>query len=1152
MPGGIAIEDSGDYIQITMNLAFRFCAIVAAMAVVAFAQSFTGSIIGTVQDSSGAVVPGIKVEVVNTGTNTRTEAVTDAGGNFTAPLLPPGQYRVDVTASGFKKFSREGIILQVQQQARVDVVLAVGALTESVVVTADASMLEAASSTIGKVVDNRRIMDLPLNSRNVYSLIYLTPGVTGSIGNNYNSMSYSINGARAGYADTLIDGVTASHPTVQGGSGITVFPSVDAIAEFKVQGANYPAEFGRSAGSVLNVVFKSGGNAFHGSAYEFLRNSKLDANDFFSNSRGVPLTSLKRSQFGGMLSGPIVRDRTFFMGSFEGLRQRNFANTNTTVPTERQRQGDFSQTFAANGQLIRIFDPFSTRREGSAFVRDAFPNNVIPASRIDPVAANVVKYYPQPNNPGQPVTGAQNFYGAGSRTLDTDNYDFRLDHNITGSQKFFARYSHRLVEDAPPVFFPGDLAIAEGRIIQQNRVRGVVADYTNTLSPTMILNLRAGFARTLYVYDNQGLGFLPSSLGLPKSIDNAVDTRMFPAFSASGFRGLGGGDHRWNAFNTYSAVANVTRIQGAHTWKWGYDGRLIRVNNWEALAAGMFEFSAAMTQGPDPNRASSTAGNGMASLLLGTGTVPQTTNNRLVQNWKNLSTQSFYHAFYLQDDWRITNKLTLNLGIRYDLDSPRTERHDRMNYFDPLAVSPLAGKVAGFPDLRGGLVFVDANNRHQFPWDCNNFAPRFGLAYQVNQKTVVRLGYAHVFAPSSQAAHGNPGNMGFRIDNQWVTTLDGITPFNVLNNPYPQGFSSPAGAAGGLLTQAGGNIDAMLQNTITPWNIQWNVNVQRELPWNMLLEAAYVGNRGLQLPRNGNSGLNLNQLRPEYMALGSRLNELVDNPFFGIVNNGVLVSQRVSRAQLLRPFPQFTDILPLYSTGASSLYNSLQVTLSKRFSNGVQFETAYTWAKNLDIPLVHQNSYDIRADRSLSDIDIAQRLVMSYVIELPFGRGRRFGSNAHPALTWVLGGWQFNGITTFQTGLPIQITANNTAGLFNSKTRPNNNGNSAKREGPVHERLNRYFDTSVFSQPAPFTFGNLSDRLPDVRTDGIRNFDLSLFKEFRPFEWLRTQFRAEWLNAFNTPRFGGPATSVTSTTFGVIAAQANDPRQLQFGLKLLW
>jgi len=360
----------------------------------AAAQSFTGSILGTVRDSTDAIVPSAAVAVINTANNARSETKTDASGNYIVPQLPPGQYRLEVEATGFKKFVREGIVLQVQQQARVDVALAVGAVSEAVTVRGDATVLETATSSIGKVVDNRRIMELPLNSRNVYSLIYLTPGVTGSIGNNYNSLSYSVNGARASLMDTLIDGVSASHPTVQGYTGISVFPSVDAIAEFKVQAQNYSAEFGRSAGSVLNVIFKSGANQLHGSAYEFLRNSVLDANDFFGNRQGASLLSFKRSQFGGMVSGPIKKDRTFFMGSFEGLRQISFASTTTTVPSALERAGDFSKTFAANGQMIQIYDPFSTRANasGTGYIRDLFAGNLIPAARRDPVAMNAMKY----------------------------------------------------------------------------------------------------------------------------------------------------------------------------------------------------------------------------------------------------------------------------------------------------------------------------------------------------------------------------------------------------------------------------------------------------------------------------------------------------------------------------------------------------------------------------------------------------------------------------------------------------------------------------------------------------------------------------------------------------------------------------------------
>lgn len=1118
------------------------------------AQTFTGSILGSVHDSSGAIAPDAAVLIINTGTNATITVRSDASGNYAAPILPPGQYSVQVEVPGFKKFIRDGITLQVQQQARVDITLEVGAVTESVVVSADAELVEATTSSVGKVVDNRRIMELPLNTRNVYSLIYLTPGVTGNIGTVYNSLSYSVNGARQTMMDTLIDGVSASAPTVSGYSGISVFPSVDAIAEFKVQAGNYSAEFGRSAGSVLNVVYKSGTNDLHGSAYEFLRNSVLDANNFFDNKRGVELLSFKRSQFGGMVSGPIIKNKTFYMGSYEGLRQRSFSSTLLSVPTALERQGDFSQTLTASGGQVGIYNPFSTRSQsgGTAYVRDRFANNVIPQSMFDPVAVNAINYYPEPNTPGLVNTNKNNFYKSGSPQLNTDNYDARVDHNITDTQRFFARYSYRLVRDVPPAFFPGDKVAAQGVSNTENRAHNAVAEYMNTLSPTSVLTVRAGFARAFYALDNQSLGFLPSSLGLPAYLDSGVDALTFPRFGVNGYATLGGGDHRGNAFMTYTTSASMVSNHGSHVFKYGFEGRMFRVNNLEASRnSGYFSFSPSFTQGPNPNQASAAAGNGLASFLLGTG---DTGDFMTTGGWQNSAAQSYYLAGYFQDDWRVSQKLTLNVGIRYDYETPRTERYNRMNYWDPNVQSPLASVVPGYEDLKGGLVFVGINGvpRTQYVRDRNNFGPRLGLAYQLAPRTVIRAGYAHLYASSRQVAQSSVGRDGFRVDHPWLSSLDGITPYNRLRDPYPGGLAPIPGAADGLLTQVGATLLAPLQESPTPWTQQWNLTLQHEFPWQTMLEVAYVGTRGLQLDKCNFNGCNLNQLDPKYMSLGSSLNQLVDNPFYGYVNSGVLATPKVSRAQLLRPYPQFTNFNPLYPLGASSIYHSLQVSAKKRFSHGVLFEGFYTWAKSIDDGLRHQNSYDIRADRGLTNLDVAHQFVMSYIYELPFGRGKKFGTDAGKFTDALLGGWQLNGITTFGSGTPLSLSASNTAGIFNIFTRPNNNGQSAKLSGPVDQRLDRYFDTSVFSQPAAFTFGNLGSALSDVRTDGQRNFDLSIFKQFQPKEFLRIQVRGEMLNAFNTPRFGSPNLSVTSTSFGVVASQANSPRQVQFGLKLLW
>ena len=1122
----------------------------ALLAAVSFAnaQSFTGRIVGTVTDPSGAVVAAA-VKVTDIATSRVLTASANADGNYSLNEVPRGEYIIEVSAAGFKQFVRRGVVLSIGQQARIDVRLDVGSLAETVEVREAASLLETVDSVLGKVVDNKRITELPLNSRNVFSLLFLTPGVTGSVSSTY-STGYGINGARNSMLDIMVDGVSTAHPTVNGFSGNSTFPPVEAIAEFKVLGSNYSAEFGRSNGGVVNVVYKSGSNALHGSIFEFLRNSKLDANDFFNNRQGRALGSFKRNQFGAMVNGPIVKNKTFFLGSYEGLRERSFANTTTSVPTTLERAGDFSQTRASNGTVIRVFDPFSTRAQGTSFVRDPYPNNIVPASSFDLVARNAMKYFPQPNSVTNAVTNLNNFFNAGSRSFDQDQIDGRVDHNFTDRQRLFGRFSWRQNIDKPAMFFPSDLTIGEGRVEQGVRQPSGSIDYSNTLSPTTVWTVRAGLSRSVFDFQNQGLGFKPSSLGLPAAIDSVVDRQMFPRFGASGYVSLGGNDHRYSSFNTYTLLSNLSTIKGNHTIKAGWEGRLLRVNVWEARSAGTFNFSAGFTQGPNPNTASATAGSSIASMLLGLGT----TGNVLIRNWKNVASQSFYHGFYFQDDWRVSKKLTFNIGLRYEVDLPRTERYDRFNWFDPNAQSPLSGKVAGFPDIRGGVKFVGVggNPRTQYNKDLNNLGPRFGFAYQADKKTVIRAAYGHFFGPSRQAAAGTVGPFGFRVEYPWVTTIDGITPFNRLSNPYPEGFRAVPGSSDGLLTQAGANLQAFLQDSPSPWNMMWNFTIQRELPGDVLLESAYVGNRGLYLSRSGEGGMEINQLDPKYLSLGAALNQQVPNPFYGVVNNGVHLSPTIARGQLLRPYPQFTNVQPLYDAGANSNYHAWQNTFKRRFSRGFLFEGSYTWAKMIDDGDSHQNTYDIAASRSLSSQDIAHRFVASVLYDIPIGRGRALDTGTSKLANLLIGGWQVNGIITAQSGVPLQLGGNNTSGLFAARTQPNSNGRSGAKSGRVQDRLETYFDPTAYSQAPAFTFGNLARYLPDVRTDSIRNWDLSIFKQFQLTEKIRSQFRAEFFNAMNHPIFGSPNTTVTSGAFGAITSQANSPRQIQFGLKFLW
>lgn len=1129
-------------------------------------QTITASLDGTVQDASGAVVPGAKVRITQTATNAVVNVETGADGRYVAPALPAGPYAVQIEAAGFKTLHRTGIVLQVNQAARLDFVLELGAVTETVEVTGQAPLLDAANAAVGQVIENRSIVELPLNQRNPYSLILLAPGVSGSTGMTYNEVGFSVNGGRPGTNEILLDGIPSSPTAVQPVQVISVFPSVDAVQEFKVQTNNYSAEFGRSGGGIINLIYKSGTNQLHGSAFEFLRNSRLDANNFFANRRGIPLGSFKRNQFGASGGGPVYipgkydgRNRTFFFVAYEGLRERSASNLLTSVPTALQRAGDFSQTLNAQGQLIRIYDPETTRGTGAGFVREPFPANAIPASRFDPVARNVARYYPLPNGVGDPNTGRNNFAAAGTNPTTLNQLDTRGDQIINERHRLFLRVSWRNLNIGLPDYFPAEQLLAQGGMYQPQKSLGSAFDYTWTISPTFLTDFRAGFGRILLNFRPRSDGFDPTQLGLPAYIASNADRLMFPGFAPQGYFGLGNGgsDYRHNAFETYSVHLANTKVMPSHTLKFGFEMRLLRVNNFETgSASGNFTFDRSLTQGPDPNRATATAGDSFASLLLGLGS-----GGMMTKTFKDVATVSNYYGWYLADDWKATSRLTLNIGLRYELDLPRTERYNRMNYFDPLAPSPLAGPT-GLAGLRGGLAFVGVDGRgpRQSPIDTNNWAPRIGFAYQATRKLVLRSAFGIFYAPSQMAAGGTVGNFGWRSDTEYFGTLDGVTPNNYLRNPFPNGLVPVPGSSLGLSSQIGSLVEAPLRDTVVPYSMSWNYDVQYELPKGILVEGSYVGQRGVKL-NESHRDYNLNQLRPEQLALGSKLQERVPNPFFGQVTTGPLASATIPASFLMRAHPQFTVIYPLYKTGASSIYHALQIKAEKRFAAGLNLLLAYTAGKLIDDysrtavvgrTAAPQNIYDRKGERSVSLGDVPQRLVMSYVYELPFGRGRRLGAAWAPLLDAFAGGWQLNGITTFQSGQPLTLATQDTSNSGTNLLRPNSTGRSAKLEGPVVDRLNRYFDTSAFVQPAAFTFGNAGRALPDVRGPGVRNWDLSIFKNFRLMEGKKLQFRSELFNAFNTPQFDFPNSNLNNPLFGTISAQANTPRQIQFGLKLLF
>ncbi len=1129
-------------------------------------QTITASLEGSVYDATGAVIPGARIQVVHAETNVGTALQTDSNGHFLAPALRPGAYSVVVEADGFKRSQRSGIVLQVEQMARIEFRMEVGSATEVVTITGDAPLLETSSASVGQVVGNRSIVNLPLNQRNPYALVFLTPGAVGKVGSNYNDVNISFNGGRPGTNEILVDGIASSPPLNNPIQGFTVFPSVDAVQEFKVQTNTYSAEFGRSGGGIVNLIYKSGTNEFHGSVFEFLRNSKFDSNNFFANSRGIPLGSFKRNQFGVSVGGPVLlpklysgRNRTFFFFAYESLRQRTADTLVASVPTLEQRSGDFSALRNAAGAPILVYDPVTTTPAGSGFTRQPFPGNRIPIARIDPVGRNVLPFFPLPNSAGSLNTNANNYAASGSGRSESNQFDLKFDQILNERNRFFFRISHKQATNYDPQHLPPDIALVERGSIQPNAFNNAGFDYTAALRPTFLMNFRYGFGRAFTTIRPFGYPFDPTKLGFPTYIRENAEELYFPGFSLANYLplGHGGGEFRNDAFETHSLSSTSTKVLSRHLLRFGGEVRLHRVNNRQAKI-GDFRFDRGFTQGPDPNRATNTAGDAVASLLLGLG------SGSFSRNLRDVATLSPYYGFFVADDWKVTRKLTFNLGIRYELDFPRVERYNRINVFNTLVRSPLADR-AGLPNLRGGLEFagVDGRSRRQFPIDMNNWAPRFGFAYHAAKNTVVRGGYGIFYVPSLRAAGGNVGTVGYRSDTPWVGSLDGVTPNHYLRNPFPEGILPTPGNSQGLLTGVGTSLIVTESNDfVVPYSPNWSFTIQQELPGSLLVEAGYVGSRGLHLTEaDSGSDYNLNQLRPEQIALGTQLQQRVPNPFFGVITSGPLASVTTPRSFLLTAHPQFTVINNLFKSGAASTYHSFQLKVEKRFSSGLNFLLAYTGAKLIDnYSRTHsvgrtasqQNIYDRRSERAVSPNDVARNLVLSYVYTVPFGRGKKFGTGWNVLQDALIGGWQINGILSIQSGQPLNLTTQNTSGSGSAALRPNNSGKSAKLSGPVSGRLDRYFDTSTFSQPLPFTFGNTGRTLPDVRGPGTKSWDFSLFKSFRIAERVSLQFRAEAFNLLNTPAFGLPNLSLSAPQFGIVSSQANDPRQIQFGVKLLY
>lgn len=1151
-----------------------------ALSCSAIAQTTTGTVTGRVTDAADASMSGTEVTLRNTRTGVEQKTQTREDGFYVFPLVPPGAYRVQIAKEGFQQFATE-FELTVNQTARIDVSLKIGQVSESVTVDERAVLLESETSSLGEVITSKQIEELPLNGRNPFALASLSAGVVplGSFGAGLNATrmaaqmaganNFMANGGIAGSNEVLLDGVAI---TVCCQGQPAIIPSVEVTQEFKVQTNASTAEFGRTSGGILNLVTKSGSNSWHGGLYEFLRNDQLSAANWFTNRSGnapVPGRSdfrppLRYNQYGFTIGGPLSipklysgKDRTFIFGGFEGTKVRQYAYSTSTVPTALMRAGNFSEGPTA------IYDPATTAPNPNApgqYIRSAFANNIIPTNRMNAVNLNYNQFFPLPNAPGI----VNNYNWIGSIGTDDAQGTVRVDHNFSATSRLFGRWS---VTDND--YKSGDWENGISAWSQFVKANTFVLNYTKILSPTLVMDLRYGLALQRNQMVPSSMGTDASAVGFSPTFTTQQIIPVIPTLSISGIRGIGYDSSRnWSRYS-HAVAANFSWVHSGHTVKFGWDGRLMR-NNELSLdgGGGRFSYGTTFTNGPNP-QAGLPAGQSnftaYSSFLLG---LPGSGN--IVYN-DTLARQQFYHGFFIQDDWKATRKLTINIGLRYEIETGFTDRYNRQATFDPYMTSPLAA-ATGLP-LVGGVAFSGVNGSPRNLWktDKNNFSPRFGLAYQLTPKTVIRGGYGIFFLPTSQRGYGS-GNPGFSVSTPFVSTIDGVTPVGNITNPFPSGTIPLSGAANGAMTLVGSGVSGIYYDTPMAYTQQWNFGIQQELPGKLLLNVSYAGSGSVKLPLN----VNQNALPLQYYgAAGDQaqvgyLTQLVTNPFFNIIPTGPLAAERVQRQVLLRAYPQFTGVTSNYLAQANSSYNALQVTARKSLSNGLSFLMAYTWSKNigvannlttgfLDVGTPgFQNDYNRKIERSVLATDIPHRWTLGANYDLPFGKGKRFGTDMSRWMDALAGGWQINTVISYSTGFPMQFSNSGAPAYAGSRPSYTSADPQAETSGNIQDRLGGisggpgYLNPSAFRQPQSFEFGNIPRLTGNLRTPSNSNIDLSLIKNFQFHERVRLQLRGEAYNLPNHPIFSGPNTSVGSANFGIITNQSNSPRNIQVAMRLIF
>jgi hypothetical protein len=1133
-------------------------------------QSFTGSIRGNVTDSSKAGVPAAKVTAADIDRNVGYSTVTDSSGRYILPTLPAAQYTLTVEAKGFDKATQPAFRLEVQQQATVDIELKVGAVTTSVEVQTAAPLLNTTSATLGQVIENRIIQSAPNNGRNPLSLVLLAPGIVGATG----GVSFISNGVRNNSAEVLMDGGALTSIEQNGGiTDVKYTPTSDVVEELKVQTNFFSAEFGNTGGTVINMVSKSGTNQVHGVGYYYRRDAALNANNWFSNSRNSPLADSYRNWLGGTMGGPVYlpkvyngKNRTFFFADVDYYKQLSATTSTASVPTARQLSGDFSDTRLANGNLVPIYDPYSTFvNAAGATMRNPLAGNIVPANRQNPITLNFIKYFPAPTSDGNAFTHANNWFAQGSTPSSDHKIDAKIDHMISDKQRFSTRYSvdwsasgvANLVGNAS---FNGNPGIA--------RSQNFLVDYTRTQNASTVITARAGVLRVKSIRDPLSNGFDATTLGLPAYMTANTGTKDFPNFSAQ-YRAMGVGGyaiiHRYE--DLYQYLGSLTKIIGGHTIKAGAEFRKIQENYYQPnLPGGGFTFNRKQT-GSNPLSSSSSQGDGLASAFLGFG------SSGTVSIDYPTAQSAGYAGAYINDDWRISRRLTINVGLRWDADIPRVDRFNRINWLDLSAPAPIADVPqvkAVFPNLKGLMKFASASDRTPYNGDWKNFQPRFGFAYALNNKTSIRAAYGIFYSVSRHTVKGEVGTAFGFTDSSVPWSLDGgRTQYATFANPWPAGLTFPPGRDPSAFL--GMDAGTPLPVDRNPQYQQWNFSIQREVPGHGVVEVNYSASKGTRLYLGDtNDGVaNLNNLNPAYWGMGvDTLTSLVPNPFYGVITNPTATSynqKTIELSLLLRAYPAYSGVGGYRAEPniGDSSYQSLQVKYEKRFSHGLSVVAHYTFSKLIsdsdeagsDVEWAAasgsiQNLFNLRQERSVSAFHRPQRVVASFDYQLPVGRNRALGKNMNKVLDGVIGGWELSSIISAQSGTPLQVTLANGNMWDGAVQRPNLVANPAM-SGPVFGRLNNYFNVNAFTTPDDYTFGSAPRYLSTYRGPALINEDATLMKNFVIHEKKSIQVRLEAYGVTNSPQWGNPNTSFGGSTFGQITS-AGGNRTLQVAAKFYY